>query len=115
MIQSRPSATRCAVVWLVATNFSPSVSAEDENVAGNARPAGLPPNLVVILADDMGIDVAGAKVPSELAIDGRSSLPTLSGQPGDKREWTYCWYARNGGKKGREFARNQRFKARSLR
>jgi len=53
---------------------------------------------------------AKVTVPRELNIDGRSFLPQLLGRSGNPRQWTYCWYSRNGGPKGREFARNQRFK-----
>ncbi|MCG8511183.1 MAG: sulfatase-like hydrolase/transferase, partial [Rhodospirillales bacterium] len=56
-------------------------------------------------------DVAGAPVPSELPIDGRSFLPQLQGKPGDPREYIYCWYSRNGNvKQAKIFARNQRYK-----
>jgi len=51
-----------------------------------------------------------AGVPSSLKIDGRSFLPQLHGKTGDPREWTYCWYSRNGGMKGDEYARTQRYK-----
>ncbi len=53
---------------------------------------------------------AGISVPKEPALDGRSFLPQLLGQPGDPRSWIYCWYNRDGGTKGAELARNQRFK-----
>jgi arylsulfatase A len=55
-------------------------------------------------------EVAGAEVPDELPIDGRSFLPVLRGEKESVREWTYCWYARDGGKAGSEFARDRRFK-----
>jgi arylsulfatase A len=42
-------------------------------------------------------DIAGAKLPTALKIDGRSFLPQLLGQPGAPREAHYVWYARNGG------------------
>ena len=49
-------------------------------------------------------------MPDSRPLDGRSFLPQLLGQTGDPREWVYVWYARNGGPKGREFVRNQRYK-----
>jgi arylsulfatase A len=55
-------------------------------------------------------EAAGAPQPEELAIDGRSFLPQLRGEQGHPREWIYCWYARDGGSTGTEWARNQRFK-----
>lgn len=53
---------------------------------------------------------ANVTVPDQPAIDGRSFLPQLLGEPGNPRDWIYVWYARNGGPKGREFTRNQRYK-----
>ncbi|MCF7669525.1 MAG: sulfatase-like hydrolase/transferase [Verrucomicrobia bacterium] len=55
-------------------------------------------------------EAAGATVPRALSIDGRSFLPQLQGKEGNPREWIYCWYSRNGGPNGREWARNQRYK-----
>jgi arylsulfatase A len=55
-------------------------------------------------------EAAGANIRSSLGIDGRSFLPQLLGKTGNPREWIYVWYARNGGPKGREFTRNQRYK-----
>jgi arylsulfatase A len=54
------------------------------------------------------LEVGGAEAPKGL--DGRSFLPQLLGKKGNPREWIYCWYSRNGGPKGAEFARDQRFK-----
>jgi arylsulfatase A len=34
-------------------------------------------------------ELAGAKIPEGLVIDGRSFAPQLSGQPGRPREWVY--------------------------
>jgi len=54
---------------------------------------------------------AGVEVPAELAIDGRSFLPQIRGEEGNPREWTYCWYSRNGAAaKAKEYARGQRYK-----
>ncbi len=55
-------------------------------------------------------EAGGMSVPAELNIDGRSFLPQLTGKKGHPREWIYCWYSRNGGPTGREWARNQRYK-----
>jgi arylsulfatase A len=55
-------------------------------------------------------DAANVKIPASPQLDGRSFLPQLMGNKGNPREWIYQWYARNGGAKGVEFARNQRYK-----
>jgi arylsulfatase A len=55
-------------------------------------------------------EAAGVTVPSTLKLDGRSFLPQLQGRRGDPRKWIYCWYSRNGGPNGREWARNQHYK-----
>ncbi len=56
-------------------------------------------------------EAAGAAIPADLPIDGRSFLPQLRGEPGDPRPWVYCWYGRNGGATAEaEFAMNQRYK-----
>ena len=54
-------------------------------------------------------EAAGAPIPAELKIDGRSFLPQLQGKKGNPREWIYCWYS-SSGKNGKEWARNQRYK-----
>jgi len=54
---------------------------------------------------------AGVAVPDSLAIDGRSFLPQIRGEKGNPRQWTYCWYSRNGAAaRAKEYARNQRYK-----
>jgi arylsulfatase A len=53
---------------------------------------------------------AGVAPPKTLELDGRSFLPRLLGQAGTPREWIYCWYSRNGGAKGAELARDQKYK-----
>jgi arylsulfatase A len=53
---------------------------------------------------------AGATLPPELNIDGKSFLGTLKGQEGKRREWIYSWYSARGGPTGKEWARNQRYK-----
>jgi arylsulfatase A len=55
-------------------------------------------------------EAGGTEAPPELKIDGRSFLSQLKGQKGNPREWVYCWYARDGGPAGSEWARNQRYK-----
>jgi len=56
-------------------------------------------------------EAAGAKLPSGLAIDGRSFLPQLQGKPGTPRDAIYVWYSRSGMPgSARVFARNGRYK-----
>jgi len=55
-------------------------------------------------------EAASIRVPSALNIDGRSFLPQLKGKRGNPRDWIYCWYSRNGGPPGKEWARNQQYK-----
>ncbi len=55
-------------------------------------------------------EAAGVDVPETPQLDGQSFLPQLMGEPGNPRQWIYVWYARNGGAKGKEFTRNQRYK-----
>ena len=54
----------------------------------------------------------GGRVPTDRKIDGRSFLPQLKGQPGNPRDWVFCWYERNGKRDGKvqRFARNQTYK-----
>jgi len=56
------------------------------------------------------LDLADVEPPADLELASSSFLPTLTGKAGNRRNWVYCWYARNGGPDGQEFARNQRFK-----
>jgi len=56
------------------------------------------------------LDVAGVKPPKKLELDGLSFYPQLLGKEGPVRDAIYCWYARNGGKTGVEFAQGQTFK-----
>lgn len=56
---------------------------------------------------------AGAPIPAELKLDGRSFLPQLRGEKCTPREWRYCWYAPNQGKKEnepKEFAATVKYK-----
>jgi arylsulfatase A len=62
-------------------------------------------------------DAAGAAIPEDLKLDGRSFLPQLRGERGQPRGWIYCWYFRNGEPisggdehKAGEFARTHRYK-----
>ena len=55
-------------------------------------------------------ETAGVAIPTRLKIDGQSFLPQLRGMKGNPCKWTYCWYSRNGGMKGDEYARNQHYK-----
>jgi len=56
-------------------------------------------------------EAAGATVPAELKIDGRSFLPQLRGEKGNPREWLYSWYHPDGGAKARaEFAHDDTYK-----
>jgi arylsulfatase A len=56
-------------------------------------------------------DAAGAKLPADLRVDGRSFLPQLRGAKGTPRDWFYCWYAPDGGPAAqREFAAGERYK-----
>ena len=55
-------------------------------------------------------EAAGVSVPADRPQDGRSFLPQVTGKPGNPRDWIHIWYARNGGAKGAEFTRDQRYK-----
>ena len=50
-----------------------------------------------------------AGISSPAGLDGRSFFPQLRGQPGQPREWAYCWYSPRG-EPPQEFAFNQRYK-----
>jgi arylsulfatase A len=57
------------------------------------------------------LDAAGVDPPKDAELDGRSFLPQVLGEPGDPRQWVYCWYERNGvEKKAKEFAMDKRYK-----
>jgi arylsulfatase A len=56
-------------------------------------------------------DAAGAELPNNLSIDGRSFFPQLSGEKGQPREWRYSWYSKQGGPTAKfEFAMTTRHK-----
>ncbi|MBD3383840.1 sulfatase-like hydrolase/transferase [candidate division KSB1 bacterium] len=56
-------------------------------------------------------DAADIPIPENLNIDGRSFLPQVMGKKGKPREWSYCWYSRNGkSANARVFARTRRYK-----
>lgn len=40
------------------------------------------------------LQAAGVPLPAGRTLDGRSFLPQLLGQPGQPRDWVYCWYSR---------------------
>lgn len=55
-------------------------------------------------------DLAAAKVPEEIKLDGVSLAPLFHGEP-RKKDHIYCWYERNGVReKASEHTRNQRHK-----
>lgn len=67
-----------------------------------AKPAGKVRRDLVDFSDFLPTfaDLAGAKLPEGVTIDGRSFAPQLKGQPGNPREWVYVelsgkWYARS--------------------
>jgi len=56
-------------------------------------------------------ELAGASVPRDLTIDGRSFVPQLLGRPGQPREWLFCYYAPKWGSfKSAVFVRDKRWK-----
>lgn len=56
-------------------------------------------------------EAAGATIPVELKIDGRSFMPQLLGEKVSPREWLYAWYNPSGGPNPKaEFAHDARFK-----
>lgn len=56
-------------------------------------------------------EAAGVPLPKSMPPDGRSFLPQLLGRKGEPREWTYFWYAPDGGAKPKyEFAMSTRHK-----
>lgn len=57
-------------------------------------------------------EIGGAELPGDRAIDGRSFLPQLKGEPGNPRDWVFCWYERDGKRDGnvKRYARNQTYK-----
>jgi arylsulfatase A len=56
-------------------------------------------------------ETAGARIPDNLKLDGRSFAPQLRGEAGKPREWLYTWYQpyKDRGKKA-EYAQDKRFK-----
>ncbi|MGE3315159.1 MAG: sulfatase-like hydrolase/transferase [Planctomycetaceae bacterium] len=56
------------------------------------------------------LEAAGVTRPATLALDGQTFFPQLMGHPGEPRDAIYCWYSRNGGATGAEFAANHQFK-----
>lgn len=79
--------------------------------AGIRKPAVL--NDLIDLTDFLPTicEAAGASIPADLKIDGRSFLPQLRGERGNPREWVYCWFAKSPDADiPREWARTQRYK-----
>lgn len=57
------------------------------------------------------VHATGSKLPPSVKVDGRSFLQSLKGDESyEPREWIYCWYARNGGRVGTDFAHNGHYK-----
>lgn len=57
------------------------------------------------------LEVAGAIPPGDIPLDGHSFAPQLRGEPGAPREWSYCWYEREGRPdQASVHVRNQQFK-----
>ena len=109
--------TRTASTSASIAAFVPSQScfSSEARIPGQHTPT-IPPGLVsndlVTFTDffQTMCDAAGLESPSEAKVDGQSFLPQLKGEKGNPRQWIYCFYARNGGIKGQEFVRNQRYK-----
>ncbi len=56
-------------------------------------------------------DVANAKIPDNLKLDGVSILPYLLGEKETTREWIYCWYTKSGKLDAvKELVRNSTYK-----
>jgi arylsulfatase A len=57
-------------------------------------------------------EAAGAPIPNDRIIDGRTFLPQILGKKGKSREWIFCHYWGYGRKKEetREYVRDQRWK-----
>jgi arylsulfatase A-like enzyme len=56
-------------------------------------------------------EVAGASLSENVSIDGRSFLPQLLGEEGNPRDWIFCHYDPQWGKrKQKRFARDKRWK-----
>lgn len=54
-------------------------------------------------------DAAGLTLPKAMTTDGQSFWPQLQGKQGLPRQWSYCWYSRNGDLQF-EFAQDLNFK-----
>lgn len=56
-------------------------------------------------------ELAGADLPENIRLDGRSFAPQLQGEEGNPRPWIYCWYERNGRRaRASQHVRNQQYK-----
>ncbi len=56
------------------------------------------------------MDAAGACLPADLVVDGRSFLPAVRGERGDPREWVFFHYIIGRGRPTREWAMDKRWK-----
>ena len=82
-----------------------------------SRPGFTPPGTVIDDLIDFSdfvptlADVAGADLPDDRIIDGRSFLPRIAGRRGRPREWIFCAYdPRWGNWEATRFVRDHRFK-----
>jgi len=56
-------------------------------------------------------EVAGAELPENTILDGRSFLPQLGGRKGNPKDWIFCHYGpKHGGRKLKRFVRDKRWK-----
>jgi arylsulfatase A len=56
-------------------------------------------------------EAAGAEIPGDMPLDGRSFLPQLHGEKGNPRDWIFCHYDPQwGNHKMRRFVRDKRWK-----
>jgi len=55
-------------------------------------------------------EAAGAALPENVVIDGRSFLPQLRGQKGNPKEWLLCHYVSQSGRGFKRFVRDKRWK-----
>ncbi|MFK7819459.1 MAG: sulfatase-like hydrolase/transferase, partial [Planctomycetaceae bacterium] len=67
-------------------------------VGGPGVPHGQVCNDLVDFSDFLPtlVELAGASAEKNTKLDGRSFAPQLRGEPGNPRDYIYCWYERNG-------------------
>lgn len=81
-----------------------------------SRPGAVPAGVCEDLVDFSDMlptlaEVIGASLPSSIRFDGVSFASQLEGKPGTPREWSYCWYERNGKRdKASQHVRTARYK-----